>query len=139
MKALMPRIVFSLSIACCFGFTNNVFAANCYCKFFVGGTLIGTDATTNGGYTQTSCPIQGGCHDHCNSYLASGAMDAAAAARRCGKITITMQSAVGTEGYCSDGLKTRYVTGTGVVTCPAGYWSESTYMSQPHPVCVKQA
>src|SRR5438105_8680716 len=139
MKALVPRIVFSLSIACCFGFTNNGFAANCFCKFFVGGTQIGSNATTNGGYTQTSCALQKGCHDYCNGYLASGSMDAAAAAHRCGTITITMQSAVGTESYCSDGLNTRNVTGTGVLSCPAGYWSESSYMSQPHPVCVKQA
>jgi hypothetical protein len=139
MKTLVSRIVISLSIACCFGFTSNAFAANCFCKFFVGGTQIGSTATTSGGYLQTSCAAQKGCHDYCNGYLASGKLDAAAAAHRCGTITITMQSAVGTESYCSNGLNTRNVTGTGVLACPAGYWSESTYMSQPHPVCVRQA
>ena len=129
----------SLSIVCCFGFASDAAAANCFCKFFVGGTQIGSNATTNGGFTQTTCALQNGCHNYCNGYLAAGNMDAAAAAHRCGTVTITMQSHVGTGGDCSNGLNTRNVTGTGVLSCPAGYWSESTYRSQPHPVCVKQA
>jgi|GEM_PF-3648607 len=138
MKTSKPWMLV-LSIAFCFCFTTNSFAANCFCKFFVGGTQIGSNATTNGGYLQTSCVLQKGCHDYCNGYLAAGSMDASAAAHRCGTVTITMQSSVGTGNYCSDGLNTRNVTGTGVLSCPAGYWSENTYFSQPHPVCVKQA
>jgi len=139
MKTLVSSIVISLSLACCFGFTSNAFAANCFCKFYVGGTQIGSNASTDGGFTQTSCALQKGCQKYCNGYLASGKMDAAAAAHRCGTVTITMTYHVGTGSDCSNGTDTRPVPGTGVLSCPAGYWSESTFMSQPHPVCVKQA
>jgi hypothetical protein len=139
MKILTSWLTISLLALCCLGIASNASAATCFCKFYVGGTQIGSNSSTNGGYLQTTCALQKGCHDYCNGYLASGAMDAAAAAHRCGTVTITMQSAVGTESYCSDGLNTRNVAGTGALSCPAGYWSESTYMGQPHPVCVKQA
>jgi hypothetical protein len=138
MKKLMSWIPIASLIVCCIGFTSNAFAANCFCKFYVGGTQIGS--TQSSGFTQTSCAIQAGCHNYCNGYLAAGNMDAAAAAHRCGTVIITMQSAVGTESYCSNGLNTKPVTGTGVLSCPAGYWPEPGYMSQSnHPVCVKQA
>lgn len=137
MKTRAAWTLVSLSILCCFVFAGAASAATCFCKFYVGGTQIGS--SSSGGYLQTSCALQKGCHDYCNGYLDSGTLDAAAAAHRCGAVTITIQSAVGTEGYCSDGTKTRTVTGTGTLSCPAGYWSEPTYMGQPHPVCVKQA
>lgn len=139
MKTSTLCIVVALSIICCLSIASDAAAANCFCKFFVNGTQIGSNATTGGGYIQTTCAAQKGCHDYCNGYLASGAMDGAAAAHRCGTVTITMQSAVGTESYCSDGLNSKTVTGTGTLTCPAGYWTENTYRGQPHPVCVKQA
>ncbi|MEA2238694.1 MAG: hypothetical protein QOC81_3418 [Thermoanaerobaculia bacterium] len=136
MKTLMPT---ALLVVCCIGFSSNAFAANCFCKFYVGSTQIGSTTSPNGGFLQTTCAAQTGCHDYCKGYLNAGNLDAAAAAHRCGSVTISIQASVGTEGYCSVS-QTRNVTGTGVLSCPAGYWSESGYGSQPnHPVCVKQA
>jgi hypothetical protein len=163
MRKLMSIALF---VVCCTGLTSNAFAANCFCKFYVNGTEVAAKTSPDGGFLQTTCLAQAGCHDYCKGYLDSGNVDAAAAAHRCGSITITMQTKVGTESYCSNS-HTRIVTGTGTpavpaqcppgysfpgpvgptcvidvaptVTCGSGYWQENSYLGQPHAVCVKQA